>query len=103
MSAEREPGQNHGLGLDKPISRRVLLKGAAGLAGAAAARGALVGDVAQAKTVAAEAPPPLSFLTQFEFDYVTEMAETISPTDDLGPGFTATSAFRSATRRRAST
>ena len=56
MSAEREPGQNHGLGLDKPISRRVLLKGAAGLAGAAAARGAFVGDVAQAKTVAAEAP-----------------------------------------------
>jgi len=45
-----------------------------------------VGEVAQAKTVAAEAPPPLRFLTQFEFDYVTAMAETIWPTDELGPG-----------------
>ena len=31
-------------------------------------------------------PPPLRFFTQWEFNYVTAMAETIWPTDDLGPG-----------------
>jgi gluconate 2-dehydrogenase gamma chain len=88
MSAERDRGENDGSGLGKPISRRFLLKGAAGVAaGAAAAHGAFVGDVAQAMSVAKEAPPPpLRFLTQFEFEYVTVMAETIWPTDDLGPG-----------------
>jgi gluconate 2-dehydrogenase gamma chain len=87
MSAEHEPKQKHRQELDKPISRRMLLKGGVGLAGAAALRGAFVADVAQAKPVAEEAlPPPLRFLTQFEFDYVTAMAETIWPTDDLGPG-----------------
>jgi gluconate 2-dehydrogenase gamma chain len=85
MSAERKPGHTDESGLNKPISRRVLLKGAAGLAGAAATGGTFAGDVAQAKTVAAE-PPPLRFLTQFEFDYLTAMAETIWPTDELGPG-----------------
>ncbi|MCW2964410.1 MAG: gluconate 2-dehydrogenase [Actinomycetia bacterium] len=32
------------------------------------------------------APLPLQFFTQWEFDYVTAMAETIWPTDSLGPG-----------------
>ncbi|HEX4526203.1 MAG TPA: gluconate 2-dehydrogenase subunit 3 family protein [Gaiellaceae bacterium] len=36
---------------------------------------------------APEAPPAaLQFFTEWEFDYVTSMAETIWPTDDLGPG-----------------
>ena len=36
---------------------------------------------------AQEAPPPaLQFLTHWEFDFVTAMAETIWPTDSLGPG-----------------
>jgi gluconate 2-dehydrogenase gamma chain len=69
------------------MSRRLLLRGAASVAGAAAVGGTLIGDVANAKPVAKEASPPaLRFLTQFEFDYVTAMAETIWPTDDLGPG-----------------
>lgn len=69
------------------MSRRLLLKGAAGAAGAAAASGSILGDVAKAKPLAQEAPPPpLRFLTQFEFNYVTAMAETIWPTDALGPG-----------------
>jgi gluconate 2-dehydrogenase gamma chain len=87
MSAEENPRQADDSGLGRPISRRLLLKGAAGVAGAAAARSPLVGGVAQAAPIAQEAPPPpLRFLTQFEFNYVTAMAETIWPTDDLGPG-----------------
>jgi gluconate 2-dehydrogenase gamma chain len=87
MSAEQDRGQADGSGIGKPISRRLLLKGAAGVAGAAAARGTFAGDVARAATLAKEAPPPpLRFLTQFEFDYLTAMAETIWPTDDQGPG-----------------
>jgi gluconate 2-dehydrogenase gamma chain len=35
---------------------------------------------------AAAAPSALKFLTVWEFDLVTAMAETIWPTDDLGPG-----------------
>jgi gluconate 2-dehydrogenase gamma chain len=67
------------------MSRRRLLKGPAGVVGAVAASGTLVGDLAQAKPLANETPPPpLRFLTQFEFDYLTAMAETIWPTDDLG-------------------
>lgn len=61
----------------------LLRRGAvAGVAGATA--GSLIQiNVAEAS----EAPPPaLQFFTQWEFDYVTAMAETIWPTDDLGPG-----------------
>jgi len=61
----------------------LLRRGAvAGVAGAAA------GGVLQINAADAEAaaPPPLQFFTQWEFDYVTAMAETIWPTDDLGPG-----------------
>jgi gluconate 2-dehydrogenase gamma chain len=88
MSAEQDPGQPDRSGTGKPMSRRLLLKGAVGVAGAAAAaRGTLVGEVAQAASLAKAAPPPaLRFLTQFEFEYLTAMAETIWPTDDLGPG-----------------
>jgi gluconate 2-dehydrogenase gamma chain len=32
------------------------------------------------------APPALQFFTQWEFDFVTSMAETIWPTDSVGPG-----------------
>jgi len=69
---------------------RLLARGAVGLAGAAAG-GALLGREAQpadaaGAATAAEAPPALRFLTQWEFDYVTAMAETIWPTDELGPG-----------------
>jgi gluconate 2-dehydrogenase gamma chain len=69
---------------DRRMTRLTLLqRGAAGVAGAAAG-GALVG---QAEAQEAVAPPAaLKFLTKMEFDYVTAMAETIWPTDELGPG-----------------
>jgi gluconate 2-dehydrogenase gamma chain len=87
MSEKRTSEQAFSSGLERPMSRLALLKRTAGLAGAAAAGGALVGREAQAKPATAEAsPPPLRFFTQWEFDYVTAMAETIWPTDDLGPG-----------------
>src|SRR6478672_1293133 len=63
------------------FSRRRLLE--AGAVGAATAGGLLPGT-ADAATQAA--PPALKFLTKWEFDFVTAMAETIWPTDDLGPG-----------------
>jgi gluconate 2-dehydrogenase gamma chain len=62
--------------------KRLLQVGAAGAATATA--GGLLGDPAAAATVAPT--PALRFLTKWEFDYVTAMAETIWPTDDLGPG-----------------
>lgn len=71
--------------LERPLSRRALLARAAGLAAGAAAGTALVGEGRAEATVGA-APNVLHFLTQWEFDYVTAMAETIWPTDDLGPG-----------------
>ena len=68
------------------LSRRRLLKlGAAGAAGAATG-GLLTGQAEADTNPARPAPAPLRFFTQWEFDYVTEMAETIWPTDDLGPG-----------------
>ena len=62
---------------------RLLQSGAAGVAGAATA-GALAGGAEAKEAVAA--PPALRFLTAWEFDLVTAMAETIWPTDELGPG-----------------
>jgi gluconate 2-dehydrogenase gamma chain len=65
------------------FSRRKLLQtGAAGAATAATAGGLLANptEAAQAAT------PALRFLTKWEFDFVTAMAETIWPSDDLGPG-----------------
>jgi len=88
MSEEdREPGAEEGTGFfNRSMTRRMLLKaGAAGVAGTAAGGALLSGD-AEAKEAAAAAPATLRFLTQWEFDHLTAMAETIWPTDDLGPG-----------------
>jgi gluconate 2-dehydrogenase gamma chain len=66
------------------MTRRSLLKrGAVGVAGAAAA-GAVAGQAEAREAVAA--PTALRFLTAWEFELITAMAETIWPTDDLGPG-----------------
>jgi gluconate 2-dehydrogenase gamma chain len=81
MSNRHKPEEQPSGTVERQISRRALLKGAAGLAGAAAAGGALLGAEADAAT-----PQRLYFLTQWEFDYVTAMAETIWPTDELGAG-----------------
>jgi gluconate 2-dehydrogenase gamma chain len=63
------------------MTRATLLK-----AGAAVAAGsALLTGRAEASEVAVT-PLALRFLTVWEFDYVTAMAETIWPTDELGPG-----------------
>jgi gluconate 2-dehydrogenase gamma chain len=76
--AAPEPGSRR-------LSRLKLLKiGAAGAG--AAATGGLLPARAEAAGKPVTAPPPLRFLTKWEFDYVTAMAETIWPTDDLGPG-----------------
>src|SRR5215831_10834233 len=56
----------------------------AGVTGVAA--GSLLATVDAGAAPAATTPPALRFLTAWEFDYVTAMAETIWPTDDLGPG-----------------
>ncbi|MDX6452977.1 MAG: gluconate 2-dehydrogenase gamma chain [Gaiellaceae bacterium] len=62
----------------------LLQKGAvAGAAGVAA--GSLI-QITPAAAAPEAAPPTLQFLTQWEFDYLTAMAETIWPTDQLGPG-----------------
>lgn len=69
---------------DRRITRlRLLQAGAVGVAGAAAS-GVLAEDTAAKEGVTS--PAPLRFFTQWEFDTVTAMAETIWPTDDLGPG-----------------
>jgi gluconate 2-dehydrogenase gamma chain len=76
------PDAENGSGGRRFSRRRLLQVGAVGVAGATA--GGLLTDDAAAQGEAA--PPPLRFLTRWEFDLVTEMAETIWPTDDLGPG-----------------
>jgi gluconate 2-dehydrogenase gamma chain len=64
------------------FSRLKLLK-----AGAVGAAGVAAGPLATAEAKEKPAkPPPLRFLTKWEFALVTAMAETIWPTDDLGPG-----------------
>lgn len=69
---------------ERRLTRLKLLQtGAVGVAGAAAA--GLVAGEAEAQQAAA-APTSLKFFTQWEFELVTAMAETIWPTDDLGPG-----------------
>jgi gluconate 2-dehydrogenase gamma chain len=70
---------------EKPLSRLKLLKiGAVGVAGATTA--GVLGAGATANNNPVTTLPSLKFLTHWEFDYVTAMAETIWPTDDLGPG-----------------
>lgn len=69
---------------EKRMTRLGLLhRGAAAGAAAATAGSLLTVEVGSAE---AATPPPLQFLTQWEFDYVTAMAETIWPTDENGPG-----------------
>ena len=55
----------------------------AGVTGVAA--GSLL-QISSAEAAPEAAPSALQFFTEWEFDYVTSMAETIWPTDDLGPG-----------------
>jgi gluconate 2-dehydrogenase gamma chain len=85
MSEEKnrgeEPAEPFGR---RPMSRLGLLKAGAA-AGVVGAAGGLVAGPAQGELTAAP-PPALRFLTQWEFDYVTAMAETIWPTDSSGPG-----------------
>lgn len=83
MADEKEGQPARGIGQVR-VSRSTLLKrGAVGAAGVAA--GGLLTGRAHASEEATK-PTPLRFLTQWEFNYVTAMAETIWPTDDLGPG-----------------
>ena len=86
MTDEQVPESPSEEGFGNPrMTRLGLLKaGAAGVAGAAAG-GALIAGSATAEE-AVSPPTALQFLTQWEFDYLTAMAETIWPTDDLGPG-----------------
>jgi gluconate 2-dehydrogenase gamma chain len=65
------------------FSRRKLLEAGAAGAATAATAGGLLASPAEA---AQAATPALRFLTKWEFDFVTAMAETIWPSDDLGPG-----------------
>jgi gluconate 2-dehydrogenase gamma chain len=78
QDAEATPGP-------KRMTRLGLLqKGAvAGVAGVAA--GSLI-QITPAAAAPEAAPPTLQFFTHWEFDYVTAMAETIWPTDQLGAG-----------------
>jgi gluconate 2-dehydrogenase gamma chain len=68
------------------MSRRTLLRrGAiAGITGATA--GTLLTTEANAAPAAEASETALKFLNGWEFDYLTAMAETVWPTDDLGPG-----------------
>jgi gluconate 2-dehydrogenase gamma chain len=70
------------------MTRRTLLKVGAVGAAAATTGGALLSREAggEAAVAAAGAVNTLHFFTQWEFDNVTAMAETVWPTDDLGPG-----------------
>jgi gluconate 2-dehydrogenase gamma chain len=69
----------------RKISRRRLLQ-----IGAVAGVGTVAGGLAGSQDAAARSEvasvPALRFFTGWEFDYVTAMAETIWPSDDLGPG-----------------
>jgi gluconate 2-dehydrogenase gamma chain len=85
---ERGPGnveqQQIALGSGR-LTRSALLKhGAIGAAGVTAS-GLLAGEARPAEAFVAP-PPPLRFLTPWEYRYVTALAETIWPSDDLGPG-----------------
>jgi len=75
-----EPG-----GLRRMTRLRLLKVGAAGAAGVAAS-GTIVAGTEAADTPKDAPPPALKFLTKWEFDLITAMAETIWPTDELGPG-----------------
>src|SRR5581483_4673767 len=84
MNDEQGPeAENRSGFVNRRMTRRMLLKaGAVGVAGAAAGGGLLPAAAEAAEEVNAP-PSALRFLTQWEFDYVTAMAETIWPTDGL--------------------
>jgi gluconate 2-dehydrogenase gamma chain len=88
-TTERDPGeherQHEGLGSARLTRATLLKRGAVGAAGVAAG-GLLTGELSAAEAAGNSPPLPLRFLTKWEFDYVTAMAETIWPSDDLGPG-----------------
>jgi gluconate 2-dehydrogenase gamma chain len=81
-ASERQPG--NGVGSVRLTRSKLLQRGAVGVAGVAA--GGLLAGEENIGEAAIAPPPPLRFFTQWEFEYVTAMAETIWPTDDLGPG-----------------
>jgi gluconate 2-dehydrogenase gamma chain len=85
MSEDTERSQaSRGL-RDRMITRRRLLQIGA-VAGFGSVAGGLAGPEETQATADATTVSALRFLTAWEFDYVTAMAETIWPTDDLGPG-----------------
>ncbi|MFL6035221.1 MAG: gluconate 2-dehydrogenase subunit 3 family protein [Gaiellaceae bacterium] len=64
---------------------RLLKAGAVSAAGVAA--GGVIAAAGEADDTPKDAPPPaLKFLSKWEFELITAMADTIWPTDDLGPG-----------------
>jgi gluconate 2-dehydrogenase gamma chain len=69
------------------ISRGTLFRrGAFATIAGASIAGGLLAPAAEATRTSEQASAALRFLTGWEYDYVTAMAETIWPTDDLGPG-----------------
>jgi gluconate 2-dehydrogenase gamma chain len=81
---ERIPDATDASGAGQMTRLGLLHRGAvAGVTGVAV--GGLLG-VTAADATSAVTPPSLQFFTTWEFDYVTAMAETIWPTDELGPG-----------------
>jgi len=89
MSDEESPRTREGAdepgGFRRMTRLRLLKAGAAGAAGVAAA--GTIASAGEAADSPKDAPPPaLKFLSKWEFDLITAMADTIWPTDDLGPG-----------------
>jgi gluconate 2-dehydrogenase gamma chain len=83
-----EAGAEPADGIQEMSRRSLLLAGITGVA-ATTAIGGLVpapADAASAQAAAMAATPPIRFFTNAEFALVTELAEVIWPTDDLGPG-----------------
>jgi gluconate 2-dehydrogenase gamma chain len=81
---ERPAGPDAEAADHKRMTRLGLLRRGAVAGAAAATAGSLV--TVEVGASEAATPPPLQFLTEWEFDYVTAMAETIWPTDENGPG-----------------
>ena len=81
---ERPSGPDTEAADHKRMTRLGLLRRGAVAGAAAATAGSLV--TVEVGSAEAATPPPLQFLTEWEFDYVTAMAETIWPTDENGPG-----------------
>jgi gluconate 2-dehydrogenase gamma chain len=83
-----EAGAEPADGIQEMSRRSLLLAGITGVA-ATTAIGGLVSapaDAASVRAAAMAANPRIRFFTNAEFALVTELAEVIWPTDDLGPG-----------------